>query len=315
MNAKSIMEKKFDKGFNGYKMEEVDDFLSEISEAYAQLEAQNESLEKKLEVLADKIREYRNDEEAIKEALLGAQKQSASVIASADEKSKEMLAEAEEKAAAMVKEAEETVAKRQEEAERIISEAKLEKERIIFECNAKSAEITGAMEREIKKYEAVLARTRKESEEFTQRLLSQYKTHIELIKLIPEKCDNDFVKQVSENFVEPQPAPEQTEETEEQPAMVEEAVEEVYEEAVSVEANDEKVTDLSDIEAVFAKPADNAEAKDLTKTSELPFQPVFEEEENSAEEVELDDDSSPFFNKKAKRRSKYEKLEFGGKSE
>ena len=90
MNAKSIIEQKFDKGFNGYKMEEVDEFLREVSAEFSELEAQNESLEKKLEVLADKIREYRNDEEAIKEAILGAQKQSASVLASTDEKCKEI---------------------------------------------------------------------------------------------------------------------------------------------------------------------------------------------------------------------------------
>ena len=305
MNAKTILEKKFDKGFNGYKMEDVDEFLREVSAEFAELAAQNENLEKKLEVLADKIREYRNDEDAIKEALLDARKESARVISSADEKSKGMIAEAEEKTAALIKAADDEVAARKAEGERITAEAEAEKERIIAECNAKSAEITDRMEREIKKYEAIIARTRQESEDFNNRLLTAYKLHIENIKAIPEKCENDYVKQV----VEPEiPAPVFVAPVAEAAAPVEEAV---------AAEEEEKETDLSNIEAVFAK--SEAEEKvveeqkevDLGKTSEMPFQPVFEEEDTSNEEVDLDDDSSPFFNKKNKRR-KAEKLDFGG---
>ena len=80
MEAADIIDKKFNKGLNGYKMEEVDEFLQEVSSAFLELKKQNEEMEKKMEVLADKIKEYRNDEEAIKEALLGAQKQSSAVL-------------------------------------------------------------------------------------------------------------------------------------------------------------------------------------------------------------------------------------------
>ena len=91
MEAFDIMDKKFDKGFNGYKMEDVDQFLQEVSAEFGKLKKQNQDLEKKMEVLADKIKEYRNDEDAIKEALLGAQKQSSEVRAAAKEKSERCL--------------------------------------------------------------------------------------------------------------------------------------------------------------------------------------------------------------------------------
>ena len=308
MNAKNILEQKFDKGFNGYKMEEVDEFLREVSAEFSELAAQNENLEKKLEVLADKIREYRNDEDAIKEALLDARKESARIVSAADEKSKAMIAEAEEKAAALLKAADDDVAARKAEGERITFEANAEKERIIAECNTKSAEITDRMEREIKKYEAIIARTRQESEDFNNSLLTAYKLHIETIKAIPEKCENDYVKQV----VEPEiPAPVFAEPVVQEAAPVEE----------TVAAEEEKETDLSDIQAVFANPqteeaAVEAEREaDLGKTSEMPFQPVFEEEDTGNEEIDLDDDSSPFFNKKNKRRAKAEKLDFGGNNQ
>lgn len=305
MNAKTILDKKFDKGFNGYKMEEVDEFLREVSNEFSELAEQNENLEKKLEVLADKIREYRNDEDAIKEALLDARKEGARIVSSAEEKSKEMIADAEEKAAALIKAAEEEVAARKAEGERVTAEAEADKERIIAECNAKSAEITEKMECEIKKYEAIIARTRQESEDFNNRLLTAYKLHIENIKAIPEKCENDYIKQV----VEPEiPAPVFAASVAETAAPVEEADAE------------EKETDLSNLEAAFAEPeleetpAAQENEVDLGKTSEIPFQPVFEEEDTSNEEIDLDDASSPFFNKKNKRR-KTEKLDFGGNNQ
>ncbi len=58
MEAKDIKEKKFAKGLNGYKMEEVDDFLEEMSAEFSNLKKLSEEQEKKMEVLADKIREY-----------------------------------------------------------------------------------------------------------------------------------------------------------------------------------------------------------------------------------------------------------------
>lgn len=71
MNAKDILSRRFEKAtFNGYKTDDVDEFLREISSEYSQLQKDKNELERKLEVLADKIREYRDDEDALKDALL-----------------------------------------------------------------------------------------------------------------------------------------------------------------------------------------------------------------------------------------------------
>ena len=57
MNAKDILARRFEKAtFNGYKTDDVDEFLREISSEYAQLQKEKNELERKLEVLADKIR-------------------------------------------------------------------------------------------------------------------------------------------------------------------------------------------------------------------------------------------------------------------
>ena len=70
MNAKDILSRRFEKAtFNGYKTDDVDEFLRELSSEFAQLQKDKNELERKLEVLADKIREYRDDEDALKDYL------------------------------------------------------------------------------------------------------------------------------------------------------------------------------------------------------------------------------------------------------
>ena len=134
MEAKDIKEKKFSKGLNGYKMEEVDDFLEEMSAEFSRLKKLSEEQEKKMEVLADKIREYRNDEDAIKEALLGAQKQSSSVLAAAKEKTDKMVSDAKEKSEKMIKDAEDRAKEKDEYAKKILEDANADKKTNIAEC-------------------------------------------------------------------------------------------------------------------------------------------------------------------------------------
>ena len=74
MNAKEISAKRFDKSAFGYKADEVDSFLNEIAAEVNELTSQNTELQKKLEILATKLEEYRQDENSMKQALLGAQK-------------------------------------------------------------------------------------------------------------------------------------------------------------------------------------------------------------------------------------------------
>ena len=72
IKAKDINSQRFEKAAFGYKQEDVDTFLSEIAADYAQLMRENEDINAKLQVLADKVREYRKDEEAVKDAYANA---------------------------------------------------------------------------------------------------------------------------------------------------------------------------------------------------------------------------------------------------
>lgn len=273
MEVKDIKEKKFGKGLNGYKMEEVDDFLEEMAAEFANLKKQNEEQEKKMEVLADKIREYRNDEDSIKEAILGAQKQSSSVLAAAKEKSEKMISDAKEKSEKMIKDADDRVKEKDEYAKKLVDDANAEKTRIVAECERKSAEIKAEMEAEIRKQESILAKTRDESKAFIERLLTEYKEHIEYINSIPEKCDNQFVLDAKDTIKfteEPKPVPEA-------PKAAEIPVK-----------NEEKKAELK-LEKI--KKEDRAVV--LEKTTDIASKPVFEEEAVTEDVEEYDEASTP----------------------
>ena len=69
------------------------------------MERERAEANNKIQILADKVREYMKDEDALKDALLGAQRQGHQVIDEANEKAKKILDEAKEKADALEDEA------------------------------------------------------------------------------------------------------------------------------------------------------------------------------------------------------------------
>ena len=75
-----VSEKVFPKasfGSGGYSMASVDEFLDALTEDYTALFKENVTLKAKLKVLAEKVEEYRSTEEAMRQALLTAQKMAA----------------------------------------------------------------------------------------------------------------------------------------------------------------------------------------------------------------------------------------------
>ncbi|MCH5203563.1 MAG: DivIVA domain-containing protein [Oscillospiraceae bacterium] len=203
MNAKDIIGRHFERAtFNGYKTEEVDLFLTEVSEEFAKLQKENGELERKLEVLADKIREYRDDEEALKDALLIAQKQGNAIVAeskaSAEKLTKETNENIAKKLADTKAKSEKTINEANEYSARTRKEADETADRIVKEAQKKADEIKAIMDKQQEIQENILQETRKETNEFRQRILDNYEEHIRFIQSLPEKCENDYVKKVTE---------------------------------------------------------------------------------------------------------------------
>ncbi len=80
--------------FGGYDMAAVDDFLEQVTADYSALYKDNMVLKGKLKVLVEKVEEYRSTEDAMRMALLSAQKMSDDMLAETKKKCDDMLAEA-----------------------------------------------------------------------------------------------------------------------------------------------------------------------------------------------------------------------------
>ena len=93
-------------GLKGYKADSVDDFIDNVIETVEKLKSEKEDAEAKLEILAEKLEDYRKDEDSLRAALLGAQKLGNSVVSEARQKAEIILRDATIKSDSMLAKAE-----------------------------------------------------------------------------------------------------------------------------------------------------------------------------------------------------------------
>lgn len=122
LTAKDIREVKFNRSMGGYKTVEVDEFLDRCADVVEELTAHCEESERKMQVLAETIVDYRNQEDSIRSALISAQRMSESVISDARKQANDILEAAKAEAAAMHDKALKDTAAEQEELRRVRQE-------------------------------------------------------------------------------------------------------------------------------------------------------------------------------------------------
>lgn len=144
----------FERNMRGYRCEDVDDFLQRAAddmEALAgqvsQLTAAKEEADQKLYILAQKIEEYRKEEDTLKTALLNAQRM----------------------------------------GENIIREARQKAESILREANIKAEDLTRSSKEQVEEQTLELERIQSEVARFKSSVLSLYKQHIESLSTLPDE--------------------------------------------------------------------------------------------------------------------------------
>lgn len=147
VTAQNVRDVRFTKTMGGYKTAEVDSFLDQCADTIEALGRDIEENTRKMQVLAETIVDYRNQEDSIRTALMSAQRMSETVINEANEKAASIIAEAEEVAATIEEDS---------------------KKRIQDELNE-------------------LARIQKEVAAFRSRLLATYREHLTLIGVLAEE--------------------------------------------------------------------------------------------------------------------------------
>lgn len=149
LTPETIASRRFDKQVGGYKQDEVEMFLQQMAGEYAKLLSEKEDLEEKIEVLAEKVEQYREDEDSLRSALIGAQKLGDSVI----------------------------------------RESKSKAEYILREAQAQADQILENAQKSIEKEQMALIKMQKEVTKFKNRLLTLYRQHLEMISALPEYDD------------------------------------------------------------------------------------------------------------------------------
>lgn len=166
ISAKEIREVKFNRSMGGYKTVEVDEFLDRCADAFEEITKINDENERKMQVLAETVVDYRNQEDSIRSALISAQRMSESVISEARKQADDIR-----------------------DAARTDAETMREKA---------AAEITAEFEE--------LRRIKQEVADFKAKLLATYREHLTLIGILDGGTSHDDAPATKENDVEEQPA-------------------------------------------------------------------------------------------------------------
>ena len=212
LRPEQIINKQFAPAGRGvYNSQEVDDFIKAVAESYEQATKENGELIKKISILADKVEEYRRDEEAITASLLTAHRMAENVRREASESAQSQLTLAEGKSRTLIDEAtrqaqditeeakssakvivvnaREAVAalseRAQKEAAAAISAANATAKEIVDDAMAKGEKILGDSEQRFKFFQSELERLAKETEAYRQAVSALCTKQLDLIAGIP----------------------------------------------------------------------------------------------------------------------------------
>lgn len=159
----------FDRAMRGYRCEDVDDYLKQVADSIDSLAAENDDLQKKLVILAQRIDQYRADEDTLSTTMINAQRL----------------------------------------GENVIKEAKQKAAEIIRAANIKAEDREQRARDEVELAQQELVTIKQEADAFKKRLMDLYRQHIEMIAKIPEYHPNRAEQQAAQSQPEPQEAPQQ----------------------------------------------------------------------------------------------------------
>ena len=170
ISSEDVRRVTFEKSMRGYRCDDVDDYLKQVAESMEALSAQNDDLQKKLVVLAQRIDQYRAEEDTLRTTMINAQRLGENVIREAKQKAAEIIRAANMKA--------------EDREQRARDDVELAKQEIVT--------------------------LKSEADSFKRSLMEMYRKHINLITKLPEYKKPEEEEPVTADPVQaaPQPEPE-----------------------------------------------------------------------------------------------------------
>ena len=264
-------------GRNSYKAESVDSFFEEVAESYEQMFKENGEMYKKIGLLAERLEEYKNDEDNIRNALLMAQRMAEKITREAQEKADALLSDAETRAKTendrIDAVSNDMLQKATYQAQAIVADAQAQADKLLYDATYESKAAAVSARDTMIKEEAALEMMKVEVTKFKKQILDAYNEQLALIEQLPEIVYAKF-EEPEEETTEGK-AEEVTEEITEE--VVEETAEEVTEEVfeeTAEEVTEEAAEVVEEIEEISAEGDDNNFFEKFEEAEEVTEQPI-----------------------------------------
>ena len=119
----------------GYRPEDVDNFIDQVLITMEQLRKEKSDLVKKMDILATRVEEYRAEEDAVRNAILSAQKVADSTIKEARAKAARMIEESENLAKAKLYDLNVQIKQQKKQYTLLLAECNRVRDDIVNNCN------------------------------------------------------------------------------------------------------------------------------------------------------------------------------------
>ena len=275
-----------------YKIGEVDDYIDQIVASYELVFRENRELIRKLNILASKIEEYRDDEESIRNAIVNAQRMASKLISDAKSEAESILDSAQMRAEsadsitnarikkkvdeveAQIKDtfdkarlqAKQATDKAENDAKAVITDAKIKASEIIENAASSSRKQLAGIAKDIDSQQIILNKLKEESESFKTTIIKRYEDQIYLIKNISDIAIESIN---SSHTVREMPAGK---------SKVDEIIDSLFE---------EKISSFDKFTSTLGKEID---AEEISKASEIIFEDIYSSSDKSENfEIDYDD--------------------------
>ena len=228
ISSKELRQKDLEITQNGYNIAEVDALMAESAATIDAYEKQSGDLYHKLEVLAGKIEEYRQEEDAIKTALVTAQKMADKITKESNETASLLISKSEETAkdtvanakaesdkiissareystnliAEKTQQAEEITNKAQDKANEVIASAKVVAQDILDQAKQISDDLIAKSKAEKEAYEILSNTIKNDAKEFIEKVKSLYNNELDALNSAKLDKENDDIESEEKSIAE-----------------------------------------------------------------------------------------------------------------
>lgn len=315
ISSKELRQKDLEITQNGYNIAEVDALMAESAATIDAYEKQSGDLYHKLEVLAGKIEEYRQEEDAIKTALVTAQKMADKITKESNETASLLISKSEETAkdtvanakaesdkiissareystnliAEKTQQAEEITNKAQDKANEVIASAKVVAQDILDQAKQISDDLIAKSKAEKEAYEILSNTIKNDAKEFIEKVKSLYNNELDALNSAKLDKENDDTESEEKSIAEiDSEVSGLVDEIEEFTSSIPQPISSEESDDDTEDAEAEEAEDLQEV--IAADDAEDSEEETEYEREEDNKEPAFDLNEIEYEEITDDDD-------------------------